>query len=143
VSWLSILIDFNRKKHDFLSNQKIKQVKVGCLERIQMLRESISNYKNIDDKRSESLLNSIEIVKDLEGLQLIRYSMRIAKDNLEIDLNVINSSSGSEFGNLTKFLEDEIKLWLVTFVNDNKDNIASIQQLHSKFKEMEDEIFSL
>jgi hypothetical protein len=83
VSRVSSLSDFNRKQQDFPSNHRIKQVKVGWLERIQMLWELIANCKKIDDKRSDSFLKSLEIVKELEGPQLIRESMLITKEQLE------------------------------------------------------------
>jgi len=40
-------------------------------------------------------------------------------------------------------LEEEIKLWLVTFVNSNEDHLETIEKIHSKFKEIEKEIFML
>jgi hypothetical protein len=58
-------------------------------------------------------------------------------------LSVIRASWASEFDNLIDFLEEEIKRWLVTFVNDNEDHLASVEKFHFEFKEMGEEIFSL
>jgi len=69
--------------------------------------------------------------------------MIINKEKLEIWLSIIKASWAGEFDNLTDFPEEEIKQWLVTFVNDNKDHLESIEQLWSELKEMEEEIFSL
>jgi hypothetical protein len=56
---------------------------------------------------------------------------------------VVKTSWANEFDNLIEFPEDEIKHWLVTFVNDNEDHLSSVDQLHSEFKEIEEDIFSL
>jgi hypothetical protein len=69
--------------------------------------------------------------------------MVITKEQLDTELGMIKASWESEFDDLTEFSEDEIKWWLVTFVNNNEDHLASIEQLHSEFKEIEEEIFSL
>lgn len=39
---------------------------------------------------------------------------------LHENLEVIKTSMGSEFDNSTDFLENEIKKWLVTFLNYNE-----------------------
>jgi hypothetical protein len=132
VSQISILSYFNRKQQYFPSNHIIKQVKQGRLARIQMLQDLISNCQGIDDKVSDSFFKSLEIVKYLEGPQSIKVPMLITKEKLETELN-----------KLITFLKEEIKLWLVNFVNDNEDHLALVQKFHSKFKLMEDEIFSL
>jgi hypothetical protein len=128
---VSSLSDFHRNQQDLPSNHRIKQVRVGWLARIQMLRDSIANCTKINDKRSNAFLKALEIVKDLKGPQLVRESMLIPKEQLETELSVIKASWASEFDNLTDFLEEEIKWWLVTFVNDNEDHLASIEQLCS------------
>jgi hypothetical protein len=40
---------------------------------------------------------------------------------------MIKASWESEFNDLTELLEDEIKRWLVTFVNNNEDHLASVE----------------
>jgi hypothetical protein len=69
--------------------------------------------------------------------------MVITKEKLETELGVIKASWVSEFDDLIEFLKDEIKRWIVTLVNNNEDRIASVEQLHSRFKEIGEEIFSL
>jgi hypothetical protein len=124
VVWVSSLSDFHRNQQDLPSNARIKQVKAGWLARIQMLRDSIASCTKINDKRSNAFLKALEIVKDIEGPQLIRESMLIPKEKLETKLSVIKASWASEFDNLTNFPEEEIKWWLVTFVNDNEDHLG-------------------
>ena len=137
------LSDFHRNQQDLSSNCRIKQVRVGLLARIQMLQDSIVNCTKINDKRSNAFLKALEIVKYLKGPQLVRESMLIPKEQLEIELNIIKASWTSEFDNLIDFPKEEIKWWLVTFVNDNEDHLASVENFHFQFKEMGEEIFSL
>jgi len=138
VGRVSILSDFHINQQNLPSKCRIKQVRVGLLARIQMLQDSIVNCTKINDKRSNAFLKALEIVKYLKGPQLVRESMLIPKEQLEIELNIIKASWTNEFDNLTDFLEEEIKWWLVTFVNDNEDHLTSIEQLRSEFKEMEE-----
>jgi hypothetical protein len=79
------------------------------LERIEILHELISSCEKVDGKRSDSFLKSLEIVKKLEGPQLVRESKLLTKEQLETELNILKTSWDSEFDNLTNFLEDEIK----------------------------------
>jgi hypothetical protein len=58
-------------------------------------------------------------------------------------LSTIKASWANEFDQLTDFSKDEIKWWLVTFVDNNEDHLASIEKLHSEFEEIEEEIFML
>jgi hypothetical protein len=53
----------------------------------------------------------------------------------------MNTSLASDFDNLMDFPEEELKKWLVTFVNDN--DLSSIDELQIEHKEVEDDIFSL
>ena len=56
---------------------------------------------------------------------------------------MVNTSWANKFDSLVDFTEDKIKHWLVTFVNKNDDHLSSVDQLHSEFKEIEEEILSL
>jgi hypothetical protein len=53
-----------------------------------------------------------------------------------MELSMIKASWANEFDELTDFPEDEIKWWLVTFVNNNEDHLASIEKLHSSLKKL-------
>ena len=79
------------------------------MERIEILHELIRNCKKVDEKRSDSFFKSLEIVKKLEGLQLVRESKLLTKEQLETELNILKTLWDSDFDHLTKFLEDEIK----------------------------------
>jgi hypothetical protein len=65
----------------------------------------------------------------------------ITKEELNSDLVAMKTSLASDFDNLVEFPEEELKQWLVTFVNDNEDHLSSIEQLQLEHKEMEDKIF--
>jgi hypothetical protein len=72
-----------------------------------------------------------------------RETTLLTKEQLESELNILKISWGSEFDNLTNFPEEEIKQWLVSFINDNEDHMTSIQESCSECKTIEDELFSL
>jgi len=61
----------------------------------------------------------------------------------EIQLNILKISLANDFDNLTIFLEEEIKWWLVRFVNDNEYYMTSVQESRSEWKSIEDDFFSL
>ena len=73
---------------------------------------------------------------------MIRESTLLTKEQLEYELNIRKISWGSDFDNLTNLPEEEIKRWLVNFVNDNEDHLETIQESHSECKGIEDDIFS-
>jgi hypothetical protein len=100
--------------------------------RIQMLRDEIATCTKINDKISSAFFKALEIVKDLEGPPLIRYSIVITKEQLDMKLGVIKSSWVIQFNDLTEFPEDEIKWCFYTFVNKNEDHLELVEQLHSK-----------
>jgi hypothetical protein len=56
---------------------------------------------------------------------------------------VVKTSWANEFDNLVEFPKEELKHWLVTFVNENEDHLSTIDQLHVEFKEIEEDIFHL
>jgi hypothetical protein len=91
------MTDYTRKQHDLPSNNRLKQIKVGWLARIEVLWELIASCKRIEEKRSDAFLRSLEIVKELEGPPLIRESTMLTKEQLESELNILKISWGSEF----------------------------------------------
>jgi len=109
-------------------------IKVGCSTRIQVLHDSIASSVNINCKKNNSFFKSIKIVEDLEGSKIIRDSMLLPKYKLEEEMSIIRTSWEIEFESLIEFLEDYIKRWLVTFVNDNDDYLETIKKLRSYFK---------
>jgi hypothetical protein len=85
----------------------------------------------------------LEIFKELEGPQLLRNSRIITKEKLDKELVVVNTLWAEEFDNLIEFPKDEIKCCFFTFVNDNEDHMSLIDQIHSEFKGIEEDILSL
>jgi hypothetical protein len=83
IAWVTSLSDYHRNQQQLPSNRRIKQLKSGWMERIQMLRDSIATCTRVNDKRSNAFLKALEIVKDLEGPQFVRDSGIITKEQLE------------------------------------------------------------
>jgi hypothetical protein len=70
-------------------------------------------------KISGALFKELKIGKVLKRPQLIRDSMVITKEQLNMEFGVIKYSWEIQFSDLMEFMEDEIKGWLVAFVNKN------------------------
>jgi hypothetical protein len=66
----------------------------------------------------------VDIVKELEGLFLIKESILLTKDQMEAEISTLIDSWGIEFDNLTNFPKDEIRHWLFIFVNENEDQMT-------------------
>jgi hypothetical protein len=47
------------------------------------------------------------------------------------------------FNSLEEFGDDELKHWLVTFVNKNEDHSSIVDQVQLECKEVEEKIFTL
>jgi hypothetical protein len=65
-------------------------------------------------------LKVLDAIKEWEGLILIRKSMLLNKDQMEIELGALRAAWGSEFDDLENFPEEELRQWLVSFTNDNE-----------------------
>ena len=55
----------------------------------------------------------------------------------------MKTSLANDFDILREFPKEELKQWLITFVNGNEYHLSTIEQLQLQHKEMEDNIFSL
>jgi hypothetical protein len=53
----------------------------------------------------------------------------------------MKTSLANEFNNLEEFFDEELKQWLITFVNDNKYHFSTIDQVQVQCKEVEENIF--
>jgi hypothetical protein len=67
----------------------------------------------------------------------------ITKEELDSHLAAMETSLANDFNNLVEFPKEELKQWLVTFVNDNEEHLSAIEQLQVECKEVEEEIFML
>jgi hypothetical protein len=55
----------------------------------------------------------------------------------------MKTTLGNEFDSLSQFDDEELKQWLVTFVNNNEDHLSVIDQVQLECKEVEEHIFAL
>jgi len=72
--------DFKRKKQDFPSNNRMKQIEFGWIARIDILWELISIGKNLEGKKFDLFLKSLDIVKELKGPPLVREATLLTKE---------------------------------------------------------------
>jgi hypothetical protein len=88
-------------------------------------------------------LKDTYIVKELKGPPLIRDSTLLINDQMEVELSTLRITWGIEFDDLTNFSEDETRHWMVSFVNENEDQMFVAQQQGVEFKAVEDGLFVL
>jgi hypothetical protein len=55
----------------------------------------------------------------------------------------MKTSLANDFDSLKEFGDEELKQWLVTFVNNNEDHFSVIDQVQLECKEVEEDIFTL
>jgi hypothetical protein len=66
----------------------------------------------------------------------------ITKEELHSHLEEMRTSLANDFDDLMEFPEEELKQWLVTFLND-EDHLSTIDQILVECKEVEKDIFAL
>ena len=74
-----------------------------------MLKEAIVDCEKIDEKRGDSFLKSFDIVKELQGPQLLRKSGIITKDQLDKDLATVKIAWANKFEILVEFPKEKLK----------------------------------
>jgi hypothetical protein len=143
IARVTSLSDHHINQQQFPSNKRIKQIREGWEARVNMLKDTIVDCERINEKRGDAFLKALDIVRELQGPQILRNFGIITKEQLDKDLVVVKTSWADEFDSLVEFPEEELKCWLVTFVNENEDHLSTIDQLHVEFKEIEEDIFML
>nr|KUM50079.1 hypothetical protein ABT39_MTgene3307 [Picea glauca]QHR88587.1 hypothetical protein Q903MT_gene2601 [Picea sitchensis] len=72
-------------------------------------------------------LKVVNIIKELEGPSLIKDSMLLSRDQIEVEISNLRNSWGTQFDDLAGFPDDEIRNWLVDFVNENEEQMTTSQ----------------
>jgi hypothetical protein len=143
VAWVTSISDHRRNQQGLPNSNRIRKIKAGWEQRVKMLQDAIVACKKIDERRGDVILKAFDVVKEMQGPQLFINSTMITKEELNSHLVAMKTSLASDFDNLVEFPEEELKQWLVTFVNDNEEHLSAIEQLQLECKEMEDHIFVL
>jgi hypothetical protein len=63
---------------------------------------------SLEKKKSALFLKDLDIIKELEGLLLIKESMLLNKDLVEVELSVLRVTWGTKFDDLGNFPKEEI-----------------------------------
>jgi hypothetical protein len=100
----------------------------------------ITTCDTLEGRRSTLFLKVANIVKELKFPPLMRDSILITKDQMEAELGILKIVQGTKFNDLANFLENEIRCWLVNFMNENKDQEVIVQQQHAMLKGFKDEL---
>jgi len=85
----------------------------------------------------------VDILKELEGLFLIKESILLTEDQMEAEITTLVFAWGIEFDNLTNFPKDEVRCWLFIFVNESEYQMTITQKMCSELKGIEDELFTV
>jgi hypothetical protein len=74
IARISSMDELTRWKQDLPSKNRLKQIQVGWLGRIDTLQQLIATCDALEGRRSSLFLRVMDIVKELEGPPLIRDS---------------------------------------------------------------------
>jgi hypothetical protein len=149
VQRFQVLVNSREKKRISLQQLIcVKQLKAYWLKRIKSLKETLVECDVISVKRGELYLKLIELklvgsTEDVEDPQLIMNSILLTKEQIEEKLDSLKIPSTKTFNNLTKYLETEVEIWLVRYVNKNDDIEDTLHQLLMYFKYIENSLFDI
>jgi hypothetical protein len=65
-----------------------------------------STYDSLEEKKNALFLKVLDIMKELEGLLLIKESMLLNKDQVEAELSVLRVAWGTKLDDVRNFLEE-------------------------------------
>jgi hypothetical protein len=149
VQRFQVLVNSREKKRISLQQLIcVKQLKAYWLKRIKSLKETLVECDVISVKRGELYLKLIKLklvgsTEDVEDPQLIMNSILLTKEQIEEKLDSLKIPSTKTFNNLTKYLETEVDIWLVRYVNKNDDIEDTLHQLLMYFKYIENSLFDI
>jgi hypothetical protein len=103
-----------------------------------MLQDPIDACKKIDERSGDAILKAFDVIKEMQGPQLFRNSAMITKEELDSQLVAMKTSLATDFDNLVEFPEEELKEWLITFVNDNEEHLLAIKPQQVEHNEIEE-----
>lgn len=97
----------------------------------------------LEDKKSATFLKIIDFVVELKVPPLVRDSTLISSYELEAELSKLKDKWTREFDSLTYFSEENIKAWIVDYVNLNNNISIIFCEAQKEIIEIEKEIFEM
>jgi hypothetical protein len=101
----------------------------------------INELDVIKNKRGDLFFKLVDLTKELNGPSLLMDTILSSKEQLLEQLNVLKVAWANKFTESIEFFEEEIRRWLVTYINRNDEVDDTLHQLGMDLREMENEMF--
>jgi hypothetical protein len=97
----------------------------------------------VKNKRRDFFFKLVDLTKELDVLNLLMGTIFSSKEQLLEQLDILKFAWASEFTNSIEFSEQEIKKWLVRYINRNNKVNDTLHQLGMDLRDMENELFEI
>ena len=84
-----------------------------------------------------------DVVNELEGPPLVKDSTLLSLDELEIELSKLRDKCTKEFNGMSNFSRDNMRTWIVDYINLNHNVYVRISEAHDDLLEIEKEEFEM
>ena len=122
---------------------KIIQIQVRWKSRIKILRPLNDKCTLLEEKKSIVFFKVVEAITKLGGPPMVKNSTLLSLNDLEYELSKLKEKWVEEFENLSNFLEENMKIWIVSYVNFNNDNTTILSQGREYISYIEKEFFDM
>jgi hypothetical protein len=119
----------------------MKQINACWLKRIKCLKEMTNEIHVVKNKRGYMFFKILDLTKELDGSDLLMDTTLSSKEKLLDQLNVLKVAWENEFTESIEFSKEEIKKWLVKYINKNDEVDDTLHQLGMDLRDMENEMF--
>jgi hypothetical protein len=104
------MIDHQLNQQGLPSRKRMKQIKAGWEERVKILQDAIATHGKINERRDNvTILKAFDVVKELQGRQILRNSAIFSKEELDTHLVAMKTSLANDFENLVEFPKEKVK----------------------------------
>ena len=132
-----------RKNQSLPSISRIKQVQSSWKGRIDILKSFKERCTLMEDKKSPIFFKLSDSTAELGGPPLIQDSTLIFPYEMEVELSKLKDKCVGEFYNMPDFFEDNMRTWIVDYVNLNNTIFFIVGEAHAYLIEVEKEIFEM
>ena len=137
------MTDEARKKQFIPSNYRINKIEAGWKGQIDILRSLNKRYSPVEDRKSATFFKIIDAITELGGPTIIRNSTLIFVDDLEYEVSKLKDKWAREFDILSYFFEENIRTWVVNYVNLNNNIVNIVLKEKEEIIEIDKEMFEM
>jgi hypothetical protein len=125
---VSSLTYAHRRENKLPSSTRMKHINACWLRRLKILREMIGELDVLKSKRGDIFFKLIDLMKELNGPNLLMGTMLSTKETLIDQLNALKVVWENEFTETIEFFEEEVEKWLVIYINRNYEVDETLHQ---------------